>query len=76
MPNTDHHTTVYTTAEAAPRLHPRLSPRTLERWRRSGRGPRYVQVGRRIGYTAQALADWLAEQERVRSDARHLRAGA
>ena len=56
--------TIYTTEEAARRLHPDLSPRTLERWRIAGRGPRFVKVGRRCGYTAAAIADWLQEQER------------
>lgn len=55
---------IYTTADAARRLHPDLSPRTLERWRLLGRGPRYVKVGRRVAYTEEALATWLQQQER------------
>jgi hypothetical protein len=57
-------TTVYTTKDAAPRLHPELSPRTLERWRRSGRGPKFVQIGRRVGYTDEALEDYKRQQTR------------
>lgn len=51
--------------QAAPRLHPNLSARTLERWRLKGVGPAYVQIGRRVGYTEAALAEWLAQQQRL-----------
>jgi hypothetical protein len=38
-----------------------LAPGTLRNWRMSGRGPRYVQFGRRIGYRVEDLQVW-AEQ--------------
>lgn len=48
-----------TTKEAAERLG--LASGTLENWRVSGIGPRYVKVGSRsIRYEAAALDEWLA----------------
>ena len=39
----------------------RVSPTKMERWRRGGRGPRWVQISeRRIGYRAGDLADFTA----------------
>ncbi|MCC7244016.1 MAG: DNA-binding protein [Acidobacteria bacterium] len=81
---THDHTTpiLLDTAGAARRIDARLSPRTMERWRRSGYGPRYVLIGRRVGYTDDAIREWLQQQERqhtrqtpVQRDARQ-RAGA
>ena len=46
---------IYNAAQAAPRIHPDLSPRTLERWRQQGTGPAFVKVGRRVGYTHEAI---------------------
>lgn len=37
----------------------RLNVRTLERWRQTGEGPRYVKMGRRVGYRRNDLEDWL-----------------
>ncbi|MFW5489115.1 MAG: helix-turn-helix transcriptional regulator [Desulfovibrio sp.] len=42
-----------TTKEAAERLG--LSPGTLEVWRCLGKGPRYIKIGRRVGYDARDL---------------------
>lgn len=70
------------TAAAARRIDARLSPRTMERWRRSGYGPRYVVIGRRVGYRDDAIREWIEAreqqhtQQRVQRDARHIRAGA
>jgi predicted DNA-binding transcriptional regulator AlpA len=46
--------------DAARLLH--LSPRTLQRYRKDGCGPKFVRRGRRgLGYTHEAIADWIAE---------------
>jgi len=37
----------------------RVHLRTLERWRQTGEGPRYVKMGRRVGYRRSDLEDWL-----------------
>lgn len=37
----------------------RVHVRTLERWRQTGEGPRYVKMGRRVGYRRNDLEDWL-----------------
>ncbi len=65
MPN-DIETTplIYSTADAAPIIDKRLSPRTMERWRQRGTGPRYVKIGRFVGYTRDALEDYVAAQTR------------
>ncbi|WP_432734823.1 helix-turn-helix transcriptional regulator [Maridesulfovibrio sp. FT414] len=41
------------TKEAAERLG--LSPGTLEVWRCLGKGPRYIKIGRRVGYDPKDL---------------------
>ena len=42
----------------------RVSPRTLERWRRTGKGPAYVQVGVRILYRIADIERFEAAQTR------------
>lgn len=37
----------------------RVHIRTLERWRQTGEGPRYVKLGRRVGYRRAELEAWL-----------------
>jgi len=39
-------------------------PCTLATWRCSGRGPRYVKIGRRVAYRESAIRSWLKSQER------------
>lgn len=52
-----------TTKEAAQRL--RISRRTLETWRRSGRGPRYIALSRRaIRYAVADLDTFAAARSR------------
>ena len=41
-----------------------VSPRTLERWRLTGEGPRFVKVGRRALYRPEDLEAYI--QSRVR----------
>ncbi|MCM2256577.1 MAG: helix-turn-helix domain-containing protein [Vicinamibacteria bacterium] len=41
-----------------------ISPKTLERWRVEGSGPRFVKLGRRVGYRRQDLLDWAASRTR------------
>jgi predicted DNA-binding transcriptional regulator AlpA len=40
----------------------RLSERTLERWRLTGDGPRWVKAGRRVLYRAADLEAWIASR--------------
>jgi predicted DNA-binding transcriptional regulator AlpA len=42
-----------------------LSARTLETYRRSGKGPRYVKLGRRTRYAPEDLAVWVASKKRT-----------
>jgi predicted DNA-binding transcriptional regulator AlpA len=51
------HRPVFSGREAADYLG--LSYGTLEVWRRQGRGPRYVRLGRRIGYRHQDIEAFL-----------------
>ena len=46
-----------TQREAAALL--RLSERTLERWRVTGTGPRFVKTGRLVRYRETDLAAWI-----------------
>ena len=45
------------TGEAAAYLH--LSPRTLERYRVTGEGPRFLKLGRRVLYRRDDLDTWI-----------------
>ena len=38
--------------------------RTLERWRSTGTGPRYIKVGRRVAYRLADLEAWIEQQAR------------
>jgi predicted DNA-binding transcriptional regulator AlpA len=58
---------IYTPEEAAPRIHPKMKPRTLERWRRLGIGPKFIRIGRRVGYTDEAIGEWHERQTRRRT---------
>jgi predicted site-specific integrase-resolvase len=46
-----------------------LSPRTLERWRWTGVGPRYVKVGKRVIYREEDVQDF--ETERLRESTKN-----
>lgn len=37
-----------------------VSPRTLQAWRRKGRGPGYVKAGTKVIYPQVLLEEWLA----------------
>ena len=55
-------TDLLTTDEGAKYL--RLSPRTLERYRVTGEGPRFLKVGRRVLYRQSDLDEWLKNKSR------------
>ena len=55
-------TDLLTTEEAARYL--RLSPRTLERYRVTGEGPRFLKIGRRVLYRQSDLDEWLKNKSR------------
>ena len=40
--------------------HLDLSPRTLERWRRQGTGPPWLEIGGRVRYDAGDIEKWKA----------------
>ena len=46
-----------TTAQAADYVN--LSPRTLERYKVTGEGPRFVKLGRRVLYRREDLDEWI-----------------
>lgn len=52
----------YTTKDAAKVLG--CSARTLEKWRVSGFGPKYLKVGSRVYYFEDHLTEW--EESRLR----------
>jgi predicted DNA-binding transcriptional regulator AlpA len=41
-----------------------VSIRSLERWRMTGDGPRYIKMGRQIRYRAEDVEAWIATMER------------
>jgi predicted site-specific integrase-resolvase len=46
-----------------------ISHRTLERWRWTGEGPRYLKLGGRIVYRLEDVEEYEAEQLRNRTGA-------
>ena len=53
---------LWTTAEAAEYVG--MSPRTLERYRVTGEGPKYLKIGRLVYYLQRDLDDWLKTKVR------------
>lgn len=51
-----------TTAEAAEVL--RLGMATLHRWRKAGKGPPYIEMGRKIYYRPADIERWVSQQQR------------
>lgn len=49
-----------TTNELAKRL--RLSPGTLNNWRVTGQGPRFLKVGRKVLYPVAEIEAWEAKR--------------
>jgi hypothetical protein len=52
-------------AEQAARLG--VTIRTLRRWRRQGKAPPFLLIGRTVVHSEEGEADWLAQQERVQN---------
>lgn len=48
---------------------------TLERWRSTGYGPRYVKFGRRVAYRREAVEAWIRSQERSHTNETRARRG-
>jgi predicted DNA-binding transcriptional regulator AlpA len=46
-----------------------VAPNTLEKWRVSGRGPKFVHVGRRVRYRPADVAAYIADQTRASTSA-------
>lgn len=44
-----------------------LSPRTLDQFRHTGRGPRYVKLGRKVFYDPADLSNWVESNKRART---------
>jgi len=58
---------MFTTAEMSAIL--KVSPRTMERWRRESRGPRYIVVEGQIRYLQSDVDEYLATPRKVREGA-------
>lgn len=41
-----------------------ISPRTLERWRHTGEGPKYLKIGGRVAYSLEEIEAFEAGQTR------------
>jgi predicted site-specific integrase-resolvase len=54
-------TTTLTEREAAPRLG--VSPHTLRTWRRLGRGPRYLKLGKAVRYRPEDVEAYKAAMQ-------------
>ncbi len=54
------------TAEAAKVL--RIGVATLHRWRGAGRGPAFIEMGRKIYYRPADIERWIEEQRRQPQD--------
>jgi hypothetical protein len=49
----------------------RCSVSSLNKWRLSGRGPRFVRVGSRVRYRPPDVADWIAHATRRTTSESH-----
>ena len=83
MITTHTHTPLVLSPRDAGRILNGTPERTLERWRATGRGPKFVKLGRRVAYRLVDLEAFVAAgvrshtgQQPTNSDARHKRAGA
>ena len=54
----------------------KISPRTLERWRWTGEGPRFVKLGGRVVYRLEDVEEYEREQIRASTTDRAERAAA
>lgn len=54
----------------------KISPRTLERWRWTGEGPRFVKLGGRVVYRLEDIEEYEREQIRASTTDRAERAAA
>jgi hypothetical protein len=61
-PTNEHLDQLLTVGEAAALL--RCSRHSLNRWRLTGDGPKFIYVGRRVRYARAALADFIASSTR------------
>lgn len=57
------------TVQAAFYIHPGFSPRTLEKYRLTGDGPKYLKLGRRVYYRKADLDDWLNSKSKKSTSA-------
>jgi len=65
---------IHVEQDAARILH--LSPRTLQRYRKDGCGPKFVRRGKRfVGYTDEAIVDWIAQHTHRKHRGRMRRGG-
>lgn len=44
------------------------STRTIEGWRRTGDGPAFVKIGRRVFYKESAVEAWLTQRTRTHTN--------
>jgi hypothetical protein len=59
-PKAESNALVYTPEQAAPLIV--STPGTMARWRRTGKGPRFIRVGKKIAYRRSDLEAWLDGQ--------------
>jgi hypothetical protein len=53
----------YLPPEAASRVLGGIAVQTLARWRCEGTGPKFCKVGRRVVYSVEDLAAWVASRK-------------
>lgn len=58
-------TAVRTPEQAVERMGGLVTVSTLEKWRVLGRGPRFVKIGRKVGYLDKDIDTFIASQVRA-----------
>jgi hypothetical protein len=53
---------IWTETDSAKYLN--VSPRTLQRWRVQGCGPKFVKLGKKVGYTERDLVAFVESRRR------------
>ena len=58
---------IYYTKELAAEL--KLSSRTLEKWRRTGEGPKFAKLGKLVYYQEEDVVEWLTQRTKTTTPA-------
>jgi predicted DNA-binding transcriptional regulator AlpA len=53
---------ILTTTETSEYINGKVKPETLVKWRRLGKGPKFLKLGRNVGYLVEDVDQWLHDE--------------